>query len=502
MTAAGWAALAIAVFGAFSYGAGSILQAVGAQRSTGTVRTLGHPMYLIGTACDLLAWAGSMIALRELAVYFVQSVLAGSLAVTVVAARVFLKARLRGRDVAAVVVTIAALTVLAMSAGPQEQVTSSTGLRLGLCGAALATALIGWGAAKVGSPGVVAALAGLSLGGAALAGRALSLPAQPMEHLSAAALAILTEPLAGAVVVFAATGMLLYTNALQHGQVGPVTAVLWISEVVAPSAVALALLGDSVRPGWELRAAVAGLITVGAAVLLATASSAGSTAESSDTSAGEVRRTAIPVGGRLPLALPSRESQSGTILWCGSPTGPLPIWRPPKRTHTTAATQIAPAQIGAAQIGAAQIAPAQIAPAQIGAAQIAPAQIAPAQIAPAQIGAAQIEAGRIEAAPVGAGPYRAQPMWTDPRPSPAVPVLPPPALYEPEQPSSDPRAGTVIWSGPPAGAQPIWRPPPRTAVPPAPRAAVEPAPARPAAPPPEDPPRRARSAWADPPAAS
>ena len=53
--------------------------------------------------------------------------------------------------------------------------------------------------------------------------------------------------------------MLLYTNALQHGQVGPVTAVLWIGEVVAPSAVGLAVLGDSVRTGWTLPAMAAGV---------------------------------------------------------------------------------------------------------------------------------------------------------------------------------------------------------------------------------------------------
>ena len=333
MTAAGWAALAIAIFGAFSYGAGSVLQAVGARRSTGTVRTLGHPLYLLGVVCDLLAWAGSMIALRELAVYFVQSVLAGSLAVTVVAARLFLGSRLRGRDVGAVVITIAALTVLAMSAGPQEQVTASSRLRLWVCAAALAMAVIGWGAAKVGSPGVVAALAGLSLGGAALAGRALTLPAQPTEHLSAAALALVTEPLTAALVTFAATGMLLYTNALQHGQVGPVTAVLWISEVVAPSAVALAVLGDTVRPGWDLAAAVAGLVTVGAALMLATAPATSATAQPTDAPASEAPRQAIPVTGRWPAALPSRDSQFGTILWWGSPTSPLPIWRPPDRAR-------------------------------------------------------------------------------------------------------------------------------------------------------------------------
>jgi hypothetical protein len=404
MTAAAWIALAITIFGAFSYGAGSILQAVGAQRSTGTVRTLGHPLYLLGVGCDMLAWAGSMIALRELAVYQVQAILAGSLAVTVVAARLILASRLRSWDVAAVTVTIAALTVLAMSAGPQEQVTASMTLRLGFCAAAVATALIGWGATKVGSPGVVAALAGLSLGAAALSGRALILPAQPMEHLSAAALAIVTEPLTGALVIFAGTGMLLYTDALQRGQVGPVTAVLWIGEVIAPSAVALAVLGDTVRPGWELAAAAAGLATVGSAVLLATAPANGATVvQSLDAELEDAVRAALP-GGRRPAALASRDI--GTILWWGSPTNPLPIWRPPDRTRV--------------------------------------ARAAPTVTEPASPDKGPIRELR-PATPVAALSARAYPE---------------PSTYEPVE-TRDRGYGTVSEWGDPISPQPIWRPPNR-----------------------------------------
>jgi len=408
MTSAGWTALAFAIFGAFSYGAGSVLQAVGARRSTGTVRTLGHPLYLIGVGCDLLAWAGSMIALRELAVYQVQSVLAGSLAVTVVLARLFLGSRLRGQDVFAVAVTIAALTVLAMSAGTQEQVTPSVALRLGFCVAAPATALIGWGATKVCPPGVVAALAGLALGAGALAGRALTLPAQPMEHPAAAALAVVTEPLTAALVIFTVTGMLLYTNALQHGQVGPVTAVLWIGEVIAPSAIALALLGDTVRAGWELSATVAGLVTVGAAVLLATAPGTGETAQPA---AGAAQRQPIALAGRRPAALPSRVNPFGTILWWGSPTNPLPIWRPPERTRAARAVQTA-------------------------------------------------------AEPIWDRPYRAQPAIAAAGRRPAAlsarahPVVPESLEYA-APPSSDPQSGAFIWSGPPTSSQAIWSPPQR-----------------------------------------
>lgn len=311
MTTAGWIALAITVFGAFCYAAASILQAVAARRSTSTVKTLGHPLYLIGIGCDVLAWVGSMIALRELAVYLVESVLAGSLAVTVVAARFILRSRLRKRDVAAVVASVAALTVLALSAGPQQNVTASTELRLGFCAAAAAVALIGWGATRTGSPGLVATLGGLCLGGAALTGRAL--PAAPMD--------IVTDPLTAALLAFAVTGMLMYAHALHIGQVGPVTAVHWSAEVIAPSAVALLLLGDTVRAGWHLPAAVAGLIIVGAAVLLATAPANNATHQP-EAQPAPAPRPALPAAAR-----PAHGRSGERVIWWGPP----PIWIPPGR---------------------------------------------------------------------------------------------------------------------------------------------------------------------------
>ncbi len=331
MTSAGWIALAVAVFGAFCYAAGSILQSVGARRSTGTVRAMGHPLYLIGIALDLVAFAGSMVALRELAVYLVESVLAGSLAVTVVAARIFLKARLRRRDIAAVVASVAALTVLAMSAGPQESVTATNGLRWLLCSAAVGLAVIGWGAARTCSPGVVAALAGLSLGGAALAGRALPMPEQAMQGVGSATLHIVTEPLVGALLVFAVGGMLMYTHALQHGQVGPVTAVLWIAEVIAPSAVALAILGDAVRPGWELPAMIAGLVTVGAAVLLA-----GASADDASVQPAAAITAAPPRPALAAAPHPARDQHAERVIWWGAP----PIWKPPQRARAAVAAPL------------------------------------------------------------------------------------------------------------------------------------------------------------------
>ncbi|WP_433301573.1 hypothetical protein ACQP2F_06470 [Actinoplanes sp. CA-030573] len=348
MTAAGWVALAITIFGAFAYAAASILQAVGARRSTSTVKSLGHPLYLLGTGFDLLAWVGSMIALGTLAVYVVESVLAGSLAITVVAARVILKSRLRTIDVLAVAVAVAALTVLAMSAGPQESVAASTELRLWFCGAALTIALAGWGATRFAPPGVVAGLAGLCLGGAALVGRALTLPG---DGFASAALALVTEPLVAALLVFGVTGMMLYANALQRGQVGPVTAVLWIAEVIAPSFVAVMFLGDTVRPGWAMPAMIAGLVTVGTAVVLSTAPANKATAlpaEPAPPALPAAERPALPAApAPVPQSAPApapparvpAPSHSERVIWWGPP----PIWVPPERVRPALAGHQAPA---------------------------------------------------------------------------------------------------------------------------------------------------------------
>jgi hypothetical protein len=263
-------ALAFAIMGAAGYGVASVLQAIGARRGRGMMRTLRDPFYLCGLGLDLLAWLASLVALRTLPVYQVQAVLAGSLAVTVVVARIVLAARLRAVDLAAVAVTVVALAALAVSSGPQDPVTVAGATRFGLVTAAVAMALAGWAVARRGSPNAAGALAGLAFGGAALCARAVTLPANAQPNATSLA-TIAADPLAWALAGYGATGILLYANALERGQVGPATALLWIVEVIAPSSIGVVLLGDTVRAGWTLIAATAVIATVAAAAVLANA---------------------------------------------------------------------------------------------------------------------------------------------------------------------------------------------------------------------------------------
>jgi len=277
---AGWVSLGFAVAAAFGYGLASVAQALAARRGGGTLRTVRHPLYLAGLAGDALAWLASLAALRTLAVYQVQAVLAGSLAVTVVAARLLLGVRLRRRDLAAVVATMAALGVLAACAGPQDPVPASAAVRWGLVGAAVLVAFAGWAAVRCAPVSYSAALAGLAFGGAALCARSVPAPAFSPRDLVAWLSAIASEPLVWALLGFGAAGMVLYAHALRHGQVGPVTAVLWIVEVLVPSVVGVGVLGDTIRAGWQVGAVLAGLTAVAAVVVLATAPGIRTTARS------------------------------------------------------------------------------------------------------------------------------------------------------------------------------------------------------------------------------
>ncbi|WP_436529139.1 hypothetical protein [Actinoplanes sp. HUAS TT8] len=360
MTGGGWIALSIAVFGSLCYAAGSILQAVGARRSTSAVSTLGHPLYMIGIALDMTAWLGSMVALRKMPVYLVESILAGSLAITAFAAWAFLGSKLRRRDVAAIVVTIFALVGLASSAGEQGVVAASLQLRLGFIGALVVVLALGVVATRIGAPGLIAAVGGLSIGAAALGGRALHLPDEEMTTVGSAAVAIFTEPLTYVLLVFAANGMVMYANALQGGDVGRVTAVHWTFEVIAPSVVALTVLGDTVQPGREPLALGAALVTVACAVVLASAPATSTLEEPLALPAGAephalpapplpvlpgaaghpvsalvpmaAWRLAIPIEARWPALQPPLVRGYGMIVWWGPSWAPLPIWVPPDRT--------------------------------------------------------------------------------------------------------------------------------------------------------------------------
>ncbi|GIE00141.1 hypothetical protein Adu01nite_14910 [Paractinoplanes durhamensis] len=258
--------LAIAVLAAIAYAGGSILQAMAATRP-GTVLALAvSPLYLAGLAADAGAWVLSLWALQGLAVYVVQAVLAGSLALTVLLAPLVLHAVIRPRDYLAIVVMVSALAVVGMSSREQPAPPAGGGAvtLLSVAGFAVA-ALAGLAVLMPGRTDrrglLLAGLAGLAYSATALAGR--------MVQQRTPLIATLAEPLLWVVISAGVAGTAAYAVALKRGAVAPTTALLWGVEVIVPAVVAIPLLGDEIRPGWRMPAALAIAAVVGAAAILA-----------------------------------------------------------------------------------------------------------------------------------------------------------------------------------------------------------------------------------------
>ena len=258
MTSVAWVA---ALLGAFGYGVASVLQGVAASHATGPA-VLREPVYLFGLVCDGLAWLASLVALRALPLFVVQSVLAGSVVVTVVLARLFLRARLRRRDVGAVAATVPALAALAYVSLPGRSAVPSGMTAWTLLATAAVVVAVAAAYARGGSL-LLAGLAGAAFSGAAVAARAVDLSAGPVS--------LLEQPLAWTVPVFGAAGTLVYARSLERGAVGPATAVLWAAETLLAGLVGVLALGDRVRPGWGVAATVAVAVTLLGCAVLASA---------------------------------------------------------------------------------------------------------------------------------------------------------------------------------------------------------------------------------------
>jgi hypothetical protein len=110
----------------------------------------------------------------------------------------------------------------------------------------------------------LAVASGLGFGGGAVSVRAAHVQTGEGFDL----VLLLGQPSTYLVVGFWLVGMVGYTAALSRGEVGAVTAVFTVTEVLVPGMVGIWLLGDPVRPGWGwvlalgLAAALAGTVVI------------------------------------------------------------------------------------------------------------------------------------------------------------------------------------------------------------------------------------------------
>jgi hypothetical protein len=249
---------------------GALLQAEGARRATRARPAAVQPRYLAGIAVDFVAWGCAVLALRSLPVFAVQAVIGGTIALTAVMNARMIGVRLPMTTRLAVAACLAGLVLVAASAGSEPPPVRQRGVDVILLISLLLLGVAVLVLRQGKRPWPLALVSGLGFGGTALSVRAAHVQTGEGFDLGL----LLGQPSTYLVVGFWVVGMVGYTAALARGDVGAVTAVFTVTEVVVPGMVGIQLLGDPVRPGWAwvlalgLAMAVAGTVVIVKAPLL------------------------------------------------------------------------------------------------------------------------------------------------------------------------------------------------------------------------------------------
>jgi hypothetical protein len=232
-----------ALAAALLYGGGTILQSVGVRRAAAVegeglrARLQAGWLFGLGLVLDGVGFLASLLALRTLPLFVVESALASSVAVTAALAVLFLGARLRRREVLALVAVGVGLVALAVSArvgAASPMAGAAPWLLLGSVVPVAGLAVVGLRLGGSAGPALLAASAGLGFGGVGIAARVVVVPPVLWRLL-----------------------------------LDPVTAVTFAVETVVPAAIGLLWLGDGVRQGAGALAALGFVLTLVGSIALA-----------------------------------------------------------------------------------------------------------------------------------------------------------------------------------------------------------------------------------------
>lgn len=261
--------LTCALLAAGLYGVAAVLQASGARRVAWRagldprilLRMLREPPAVVALPLLLVGFGLHLVAVRLLPLFLAQTGIAMSLVVSAVMAVATFGERLNRLEWCAVGVVVTGLVLLSASTGHIGD-DGEAWLPAALLGGVAVIAVLAWPASRTRSTlstAVLGALAGFAYAVVGIAGRLL--PGWTPDRIAGSVVTYVLI-LSGLVAFF------LYTLALQRGAVTVATTPLIVAQTVMPSLVGLVLLGDTIRPGWSVTAALAFSLTIAAATAL------------------------------------------------------------------------------------------------------------------------------------------------------------------------------------------------------------------------------------------
>ena len=265
-------ALAAVIGCAICNGTAVILEKIGVDEqprqssfnSAFVVKLVSNAPYMAGIVLDIIGWLLTLVAVRALPLFLVQSVISANIVIADLLDELVLRRRLPRSAYGLILMIIVGLTVLASTAAPTQVNQPITDwyqwsalillIILSLVGSVLVK--LKARAAAIG----LAVIAGIAFGGISIVGRLLIINV-PFWHF-------LESPLSWVLIAYSGLGMLFFSIALQRTSATTVNAVAVALQTIAPAAIGLALLGDGVRDGyWPVMITAMTVTLIGAVVL-------------------------------------------------------------------------------------------------------------------------------------------------------------------------------------------------------------------------------------------
>lgn len=235
-------------------GISTVQQKIGADRErnihafdlTFLWRLLKNAQYSLGTSLEIIAYVLSLVALRVLPLFLVQSIIAASIIVTAMGERLFLHKKLSKQTYSALGIVLVGLILLAVSAISGHATVSNQTDRVLVAVLPILLALLGlvfiYMQSQV-SAIILAALGGLAFGNTSTIGRILVYP-HPFWKL-------IENPLLGSLIFSAILGQYLFTVSLQRISATKSNGVMIAMQTLGPALFGLLLFDDRIRPGFQ-----------------------------------------------------------------------------------------------------------------------------------------------------------------------------------------------------------------------------------------------------------
>jgi drug/metabolite transporter (DMT)-like permease len=206
---------------------------------------------------ELVGYGLSLVSLRILPLFLVQSVIAASVVVTAIGEQIFLHQRVTRHSRLAIGIVLLGLVLLSIGAVPSRASGGDSLIRTCLELSPIVIGVLGVSfmyTRKKLSAVILAALAGLSFGNTSTIGRIIIYP-HPLWEL-------VENPLSWALIVSALLGQYLFTVALQRATATKGNATMIAMQTLGPAACGLLFFNDKIRSGFEVTVALGAFLVI------------------------------------------------------------------------------------------------------------------------------------------------------------------------------------------------------------------------------------------------